>query len=126
MSAPPNATSADPAALSRRERLAILVRWNRRPLVLAAISGVCLALHHVVLRVMAHGRVAQVLLSAGDASPPPRAAVLAIGLVVTRFVVVILVPGLLLAAAAELAAYLLVGPVRAEEADDFLYDSEDA
>ena len=29
---------------------------------------------------------------------------------VTRFVVVMLVPGLLLAAAAELAAYVLVGP----------------
>lgn len=86
---------------------------------LAILSVAFLLLHHVVVRVMAHGHIAHLLLlSSGTATPPPRAAAVAVGLVIGRFVSVMLVPGLLLAATAELAAYLLVGPVRAEEDDD--------
>ena len=85
---------------------------------LATISFVCLAIHYVLVRVMAHGHVAHVLLSSGNGPPPADAAALALGLVIGRFVLVMLVPGLLLAAAAELAAYLLVGPTRAEDVDD--------
>lgn len=88
----------------------------------AVLSIVCLLIHHVVVRAMAHDHVAHVLLSSGAGTPPPRAAALALGLVIGRFVSVMLVPGLLLAATAELAAYLLVGPVRAEEHDDDLIE----
>ncbi len=95
-----------------RERLREIVRANRRPVVLATISLVLLVAHHVLVRAMAHGHVAHVLLGAGNAPPPTDAAVLAIALVLVRFVSVVLVPGLLLAAAAELLAYLLVGPKR--------------
>ncbi|MDF2695621.1 MAG: hypothetical protein K0S65_4004 [Labilithrix sp.] len=86
------------------------LRANRRPVVLTVIAVACLALHHVLLRAMAHGHIAHVLLGAGNAPPPAGAAAIALALVVARFVVVMLVPGLLLAAAAEVVAYLLVGP----------------
>lgn len=104
-----------------------VLRANRRPVILAAISLVCLLIHHVVVRIMAHGHVAHLLLSAGTATPPPRAAAVALTLVIGRFVSVLLVPGLLLAATAELAAYLLVGPTRAEDDEDLLghEDGED-
>ncbi|MBX3261917.1 MAG: hypothetical protein KIS78_34330 [Labilithrix sp.] len=94
------------------------LRANLRPVVLAGLSFGCLAIHHVLLRAMAHGHVAHVLLGAGNAAPPAGAAALAIALVVVRFVLVMLVPGFLLAAAAEIAAYLLVGPRRAEDLDE--------
>ncbi|MBX3213857.1 MAG: hypothetical protein KF850_17595 [Labilithrix sp.] len=95
-----------------------LLRANRRPVVLTALSFGVLVLHHVLLRAMAHGHVAHVLLGAGNGPPPAGAAALAIALVVARFVLVMLVPGFLLAAAAEIAAYLLVGPRRAGDPDD--------
>jgi hypothetical protein len=88
---------------------------NRRPVVLIVIAVACLALHHVLLRAMAHGHIAHVLLGAGNAPPPAGAAAVAIALVIARFVVVMLVPGLLLAAAAEVVAYLLVGPPHANQ-----------
>jgi len=95
-----------------------LLAANRRPVVLTASSVVFLAAHHVLVRAMAHGHVAHVLLGAGNGPPPTGAAALAIALVVVRFVAVMLVPGLLLAAGAEIVAYLLVGPKRAAELDD--------
>lgn len=90
---------------------------NKRPLAFLAISFACLVLHHVLLRAMAHGHVAHVLLGAGNTPPPASAAAVAIALLVVRFLTVIVVPGLLLAAAAEVAAYLLVGPSR-DASDD--------
>jgi hypothetical protein len=86
---------------------------------LAVVSFVALGLHHVLLRAMAHGHTAHVLLAAGNGPPPAGATTLAVALVVTRFVTVMLVPGLLLAAAAEVVAYLLVGPKRAQGDDAF-------
>lgn len=89
-----------------------LLRANKRPVVLASVSLLFLASYFVLIRMMAHGDVAHVLL--GGAAPSSAIA-LAVTLVVVRFVSVILVPGLMLAAFAELAAYVLVGPRRDEE-----------
>ena len=91
------------------------LRANRRPVALTVISFVALGLHHVLLRAMAHGHTAHVLLAAGNGPPPAGATTLAVALVVTRFVTVLLVPGLLLAATAEVVAYVLVGPKRASD-----------
>lgn len=101
-----------------------LLRANRRPVVLSVLSIAALALHHVLLRAMAEGHAAHVLLGAGNAAPPLGAATLAVGLVVVRLVTVLLTPGLLLAAAAEVVAYLLVGPKGAGELDDPLPPDE--
>ncbi|MBN9160939.1 MAG: hypothetical protein BGO98_00160 [Myxococcales bacterium 68-20] len=108
-----SATTTDRASALRGH-----LRANRRPVVFTALSVACLALHHVLLRAMAHGHVAHVLLGAGNAPPPAGAAALAITLVIVRFVLVMLVPGLLLAAAAEIVAYLLVGPKGSSDLDD--------
>ena len=105
-----------------------LLAANRRPVVLTVLSVVLLAAHHVLVRAMAHGHVAHVLLGAGNAPPPAGAAALAMGLVLVRLVAVMLVPGFVLAAAAEIVAYLLVGPKRAADLDDETADpaAEDA
>jgi hypothetical protein len=105
-----SAEATPPPARENEARLRALIRANRRPVVFTLVAFGCLALHHVLLRAMAHGHVAHVLLGAGNAPPPASAAAVAIALVLARFVVVMLVPGLLLAAAAEVVAYLLVGP----------------
>jgi hypothetical protein len=91
------------------------VRELTRPIALAAISIVCLATQHVLLREMAYGHTAHVLLGAGHQAPPTRAAALAIALVIARLASYVLVPGLTLAAAAELAAWILVGPKRPDD-----------
>ncbi len=106
--------------MTQRARAALraLLAANRRPVVLAGISAFFLFAHHVLVRAMAHGHVAHVLLGAGNAPPPRGAAALALALVVVRLVTVMLVPGFLLAAAAEIVAYALVGPKRAAELDD--------
>ena len=98
------------------------LRANRRPVVLTTISIVCLAIHYVLLRAMAHGHIADLLLSTSNGTPPAGATALALGLVVVRFVSVMLVPGFLLAAAAEVTAYVLVGPKRDGDPDDPLAD----
>ena len=84
------------------------------------LSLVLLVVHHVLVRAMAHGHVAHVLLAAGNGPPPAKAAALAIGLVVARLLAVLLVPGFLLAAAAEIVAYLLVGPKHTPDLEDEL------
>lgn len=101
------------------------VHANRRPVVLTTISIVCLALHYVLLRCMAHGHVAHALLGSGNGPTPAGAAILAAALILVRFVSVMLVPGFLLAAAAELVAYWLVGPTRADDLDDPLAEVDD-
>lgn len=92
-----------------------VVRELRRPIILTSISVVCLVLQDVLLRAMAHGHVAHVLLGAGNAPPPGGAAALAIGLVVARLLSFLLVPGFLLAAGAEIIAFFLVGPAHRPE-----------
>lgn len=92
-----------------------LLRANRRPVFLAALSAALLVSYLVLVRVMAHGQIAHVLLGGGASTSD---VALAVTLVVVRFVTVVLVPGLVLASFAELAAYVLVGPRR--ETDDEL------
>ncbi|MBX3190698.1 MAG: hypothetical protein KF819_27105 [Labilithrix sp.] len=83
---------------------------RRRAIVCAIVSIAVLALHPVLVRAMASGHVAHVLLGAGNAAPPIGAALLAVSLVVVRFAAIVIVPGLLLASAASLAAHAVAGP----------------
>jgi hypothetical protein len=85
---------------------------RRRALVVLALSLFTFALHLILVRAMAHGHVAHVLLGSGNAAPPLGAAVLAISLVVVRVGALVVAPGMLLASLASLAAYALVGPPR--------------
>jgi hypothetical protein len=88
----------------------------RRPAILAAIALATFAVEHVLLRAMAHGHVAHVLLASGGSRG---ATALAVALLVFRLVKYVVAPGLVLAAAAEIVAYLLVGPKRADDAEPF-------
>ena len=54
-----------------------------------------LALHEVLLRVLAHGHVAHVLLGAGSGMPPALAAAAAVAFMVLRFGVIVVLPGAL-------------------------------
>ena len=63
---------------------------RRRALVTLALSLVTLVLHVVLVRAMAHGHVAHVLLGSGNAAPPLGAAALAISLVLVRLGAVVL------------------------------------
>jgi hypothetical protein len=92
-----------------------LVRANRRPIVLASLSAILLVGYLVLVRIMAHGQIAHVLLGGGASSTDTAIAVL---LVVVRFLTVVFVPGLVLASIAELTAYVFVGPKREVEEDE--------
>lgn len=85
---------------------------RRRALVVGALSLLTLVLHVVLVRAMAHGHVAHVLLGSGNAAPPLGAAALAVSLVIVRLAAVVLAPGLLLASVASVVAHVLVGPPR--------------
>jgi hypothetical protein len=85
---------------------------RRRAMVVALLALLTLGLQAILVRSMAHGHVAHVLLGAGNASPPLGAAVLAVSLVLVRFGAVVVSPGALLAAAASLLADVVVGPPR--------------
>ncbi len=82
----------------------------KRPIVLVLVSLVLVIVHAILVRAMAHGHVAHVLLGSGNAPPPIGAALLAIALVLVRLITLLGVPGLLFAAAADVVAYVLVGP----------------
>ncbi len=56
---------------------------------------VALGLHEVLLRVMARGHVAHVLLGAGSGAPPALAAAAAVAFMVLRFGVIVVLPGAL-------------------------------
>ena len=79
---------------------------RRRATVVALLALVTLGLHLVLVRAMAHGHVAHVLLGSGNAAPPLGAALLAVTLVVVRLGAVVVAPGALLAAAASLLAHV--------------------
>jgi hypothetical protein len=98
-----------------------LVRANRRPIFLAGLSAILLASYLVLVRLMAHGQIAHVLLGGGASSSDTAVAIL---LVIVRFVTVVLVPGFVLASFAELAAYVLVGPRRDSEEEEELPSPE--
>lgn len=101
-----------------------LLRANRRPVVLATIAIVFLVCHHVLLRKLAHDNGVNALLAAGNATELGWTACLAIALAIVRLVTFLVVPGLLLAAAAELVAYLLVGPKRVDSPETRYGDLE--
>ena len=73
-------------------------------LVIASLAFV--ALHEVLVRLMAHGHVAHSLLAGG---PSLGAALLAVALVIVRFVAVVMVPGALATAAVLALAHYFVG-----------------
>ena len=106
---------------SIRVYLTNLVRANRRPIFLAVLSAILLVSYLVLVRIMAHGQIAHVLLGGGASSADTA---IAITLVVVRFVTVVLVPGFVLASFAELAAYVLVGPRRDSEEEEELASPE--
>ena len=75
----------------------------------------CLVAHRILLAKLAHGSDAHVFLThAGTSSMTA----LVLAFVAARFVAYLLVPGLLLAAAAEIVAYVLVGPRRTVEEEE--------
>jgi hypothetical protein len=80
---------------------------RRRALHVIAVASAIVAVHLVLVRAMAHGHVAHVLLGAGNAAPPAGAALLALSLVLVRFAAMVLVPGAVLAATASLIAQLV-------------------
>jgi hypothetical protein len=83
---------------------------RRRAIVVAAVALATTLLHLVLVRAMAHGHVAHVLLGSGNAAPPVGAALLAVSLVLARFAAIVIAPGALLAAAASLVAHAVMGP----------------
>lgn len=85
---------------------------RRRAIVVAVLALLTVGLHAILVRSMAHGHVAHVLLGSGNAAPPLGAALLAVSLVLVRFGAVVVSPGALLAAGASLLAHVLVGPPR--------------
>ena len=87
----------------------------RRTVIVAALSLAAMALHPVLLRAMAHGHVAHVLLGAGNSAPPLPAAALAVSLVLARTLAILLAPGALLACAVSLAAGALARRRAGEE-----------
>jgi len=85
---------------------------RRRALIVGVLALLAIGAHEVLLRAMAHGHVAHVLLGSSNAMPPLGATVLAASLVVVRFLAVVVAPGALLASVASLIAHALVGPPR--------------
>ena len=83
---------------------------KRRALIVIAAAMAAVLLDLILVRVMAHGHVAHVLLGAGSSAPPIGPALLAIALVLARFGAVVIAPGALLAAAASLVAHVVIGP----------------
>lgn len=83
---------------------------RRRAIVVAALALGVVLLHLVLVRLMAHGHVAHVLLGAGNSVPPIGAAGLAIGLVMARFAAIVIAPGALMASGVSLLAHAVVGP----------------
>jgi hypothetical protein len=81
----------------------------RRAVLVIACSLATLLVHLLLVRLMAHGHVAHVLLGSGNAAPPIGAALLAVGLVLMRLAAVVLVPGAVLAALASLLAHVVFG-----------------
>jgi hypothetical protein len=87
----------------------------RRAVIMLGLAGLVLVLHEILVRAMAHGHVAHVLLGSGNAGPPIGAATLAIVLVVTRVCAIVVVPGAILASLASLFAHVAVGPQGADD-----------
>jgi len=83
---------------------------RRRAVIVGVLSLAIMLVHLVLVRLMAHGHVAHVLLGSGNAAPPLGAALLAVSLVLTRLFAIVIGPGVLLASFVSLAAHALAGP----------------
>jgi len=83
---------------------------RRRAVIVGMLALLTLLLQVVLVRAMAHGHVAHVLLGSGNSAPPLDAAFLAISLVVTRFLALVVAPGVLLASLVSIIAHAAVGP----------------
>jgi len=81
----------------------------RKSIGILVASILILLLDEALVRAMAHGHVAHVLLGAGSGTPPLGAALLALALVVVRVLAVVAVPGALLMSAVGFAAHYFVG-----------------
>jgi hypothetical protein len=83
---------------------------RRRAVAVLGLVVVTLLAHEALVRAMAHGHVAHVLLGSGNASPPLGAAAMAVSLVVVRLLAIVVAPGAVLAALVSLLAHRLAGP----------------
>ena len=83
---------------------------RRRAMIVAALALGVTLVHLGLVRAMAHGHVAHLLLGAGNAVPPIGAALLAIALVMARFAAVVIAPGALMASGVSLLAHVVAGP----------------
>ena len=83
---------------------------RRRAIIVLALAIATMLIHALLVRLMAHGHVAHVLLGSGNAAPPVGAALLALALVVVRFAAIVVGPGAVLASVTSLVAHALVGP----------------
>ena len=83
---------------------------RRRAFIVVGLSLAVIVVHFVLVRLMAHGHVAHVLLGSGNAAPPLGAALLAVTLVLARLGAIVVAPGALLASAASLVAHAVAGP----------------
>ncbi len=83
----------------------------RRSVTVLVVSAALALIHLLLVRAMAEGHVAHVLLGAGNGVPPIGAALLAVVLVIVRFLAVVVAPGAALAALASIAAHYFVGPL---------------
>jgi hypothetical protein len=83
---------------------------RRRAVAVLGLVVVTLLAHEALVRAMAHGHVAHVLLGAGNTSPPLGAAAMAVSLVVVRLLAIVVAPGAVLAALVSLLAHRLAGP----------------
>jgi hypothetical protein len=88
---------------------------RRRALIVLGVVVTVLLCHELLLRISAHGHVAHVLLAAGNGPPPIGAAMVAVALVVVRFLAVVVAPGAALACVASLAAHEIMGPPQRED-----------
>jgi hypothetical protein len=83
---------------------------RRHALVVLGLVVVTLLAHEALVRAMAHGHVAHVLLGSGNTSPPLGAAAMAVSLIVVRLLAIVVAPGAVLAALVSLLAHRLAGP----------------
>jgi hypothetical protein len=91
---------------------------RRRAVIVGLLAIATMLLHALLVRIMAHGHIAHVLLGSGNQTPPIGAALLAIALVVGRFAAVVVGPGVLLASLTSIVAHALVGPKGARYRDE--------
>lgn len=94
---------------SASHRSLALARALRRSLGLLSVAIALVAVHPLLVRAMAEGHVAHVLLGSGNATPPLGAATVAVLLLIVRLGALVLAPAMVCAAIARIAAGVLRG-----------------